>query len=192
MSRIIERIERESRMPELSSLLAERLEPTDLQSLLLEVYRLRAGQRSPAAVLADYTRNRFVRPSPVPPGRLLEWERIALSELPPDFEPLILSPVCPLGTASVVASITQNWSVATSRNTEVVSDSSNVLSLECALRRRDLLERSRAEKNEPFVAKHAAALTRNSRRTVEMVRYLMFSMAFLVCEATSPVIIRPV
>ena len=141
MSKIVERIERESGIAGLSSLLAERLEPTDLQSLLLEVYRLRAGQRSPAAVLSDYTRNRFVKPSPVPPTRLLEWEHAALSELPPIFEPLILSPVCPLGTASVIASVTQNWSVATSRNTEVVSDSSNVLALECALRRRRMLAR---------------------------------------------------
>ncbi len=141
MSKIVERIERESGIPGLSALLAEKLEPTDLQSLLLEVYRLRAGQRSPAEVLVDYTRNRFVKPSPVPPTRLLEWERAAFSELPPVFEPLILSPVCPLGTASVLANVTQNWTVATSRNTEVVSDSSNVLAMECALRRRDMLVR---------------------------------------------------
>ena len=95
MTGIIERIERESGMPGLSSLLAERLEPKDLQSLLLEVFRLCAGQRSPTVVLADYTRNRFVKPSPVPPTRLLEWEHAAFSELPPVFEPLRLSPVCP-------------------------------------------------------------------------------------------------
>jgi hypothetical protein len=140
MSTIIERIERETGIPGLSELLANKIRPTDLQSLLLEVYRLRSGQRTPAAVLAEYTQNRFVKPSPVPPTRLLEWEHTAFSKLPSIFKPLILSPVCPLGTASVLASVTQDWAVATSRNTEVVSDSSNVLALECALRRRELLK----------------------------------------------------
>ena len=38
MSKIVERIEREAGVPGLASILAERLEPTDRQSLLLEVY----------------------------------------------------------------------------------------------------------------------------------------------------------
>jgi hypothetical protein len=126
-------------VPGLVSLLAERLEPTDLQSILLEVYRLRARQRQPSAVLSDYEANRFVRPSALSPVRLQEWERIALSELPAEFQPVALSPVCPLGTNSVIASVDQNWAVSTARNTEVVSDSTNVLALECALRRRQLL-----------------------------------------------------
>ena len=139
MSKIIERIEREVGVPGLVSLLAERLEPTDLQSILLEVHRLRARQRRPSAVLSDYEANRFVRPAALSPVRLLEWERIALSELPPEFQSIALSPVCPLGTSSVVASVDQNWAISTARNTEVVSDSTNVLALECALRRRQFL-----------------------------------------------------
>jgi hypothetical protein len=138
MSKIVERIEREVGAPGLASLLAERLEPTDLQSILLDVYRLRARRRRPSAVLSDYEANRFVRPSTLSPVRLLEWERIAFSELPPEFQPVALSPVCPLGASSVVASVDQNWAVSTARNTEVVSDSTNVLALECALRRRQL------------------------------------------------------
>jgi hypothetical protein len=180
MSGIIERIERETKVPGLASLLAEKLDPTDLQSLLLEVYRLRAGQRSPAAVLADYARNRFVKPSPVLPRRLLEWERAALAELPPVFEPLILSPVCPLGTASVVASVTQNWSVATSRNTEVVSDSSNVLALECALRRRDLLKRQSKSTDAVHLASSHRLL--RAQRFESPHSYSHFS-TFVLCTA---------
>jgi hypothetical protein len=141
MSKIIERIEREVGVTGLVSLLADRIDPTDLQSVLLEVYRLRAGQRQPSEVLKDYETNRFVRPAPVSPTRLNEWEQIAFSRLVPDFELLALSPVCPLGTNSVVALVDQNWAVSTVRNTEVVSDSSNVLALECALRRRQLQRR---------------------------------------------------
>jgi hypothetical protein len=139
MSQITDRIEREIGVPGLAAALAERLAPTDLQSLLLEVYRRRAGRRGPAAVLADYESNRFVRPSALAPGRLLEWERVALAQLPPEFEAVELSPVCPLGTNSVMASVSQDWAVATSRNVEVVSDATNVLALEAAVRRRALL-----------------------------------------------------
>jgi hypothetical protein len=139
MSKIIERIEGELGMPGLVSLLAEGIGPTDLQSLLLEVYRQRALRRRPSDVLSDYEHNRFVRPATISPTRLHEWERVAFSQLGPEFELLALSPVCPLGTNSVVAAVDPNWSVATIRNTEVVSDSTNVLALECALRRRQLL-----------------------------------------------------
>ncbi len=137
--KIIERIEREAGIPGLAALLAERLTPTDLQSLLLAVYRWRAAGRAPGAVLADYERNRFTRPAGASPVALAAWERLALEHLPPDFQPVELSPVCPLGTVSALGGLDQNWTVTTIRNTEVVSDSTNVLALEAALRRRDLL-----------------------------------------------------
>jgi hypothetical protein len=139
MSKITERIERELGLPDLVSLLAERIPPTDLQSLLLEVYRTRARSRKPSDVLADYQSDRFVRPADISPARLNEWEGVAFSQLAPEFELLALSPLCPLGTNSVVAKVDQNWAVSTIRNSEVVSDSTNVLALECALRRRHLL-----------------------------------------------------
>ncbi len=139
MSKILERIERQAGIPGLASLLAERLTPTDLQSLLLEVYRVRSARSRPADILRSYESDRFVRPSSLSPDRLLAWEQIAFSSLPPEFEPMVLSPVCPLGASSAIASVDQNWAVATARNTEVVSDSTNVLALECAVRRRMLL-----------------------------------------------------
>ena len=139
MDKILERIEREEGIPGIVSILAERLSPTDLQSILLEVYRIRTGHMQPSMVLSDYQSNRFVHPSAVSPSSLLRWEAIAFLHLPQKFQPLALSPVCPLGTNSVVAPIDQNWAITTARNTEVVSDSTNVLALECALRRRKLL-----------------------------------------------------
>ena len=139
MSKTTERIERELGIKGLTVLLAEQLAPTDLQSLLLEVYRLKAEQRSPAALLADYESNRFVRPSSVSPERLAEWERVALASLPDGFEALALAPVSPLGTSSAVGLVDQNRVVSTIRNSEVVSDSTNVLALECAVRRRKIL-----------------------------------------------------
>jgi hypothetical protein len=151
VNKILERIEREAGIPGLATVLAERLSATDLQSLLLEVYRQRA-QRPPAAVLSDYERNRFVRPSKASPGALLEWEQTAYASLPEGFEPMALSPVCPLGTNSAIALVDQNRVLTTIRNTEVVSDSTNVLALECALRRRELVRGNPKSKTQVHLA----------------------------------------
>jgi hypothetical protein len=140
MNALLERLERDAGVSNLVNLLAERLTPTDLQSLLLEVYRHRTQKKQPSDVLREYETNRFVRPGLLSPSRLLLWEQFLLSRLPEGVEMLELSPVCPLGTSSVLADVDQNWSVSTARNTEVVSDATNVLALECAMRRRALLK----------------------------------------------------
>lgn len=136
MSKIISRIERELGLPDLATTLADKLKPSDLQSLWLEISRRQADRRTPADVLAEYTANRFVRPSSARPQDLTAWDSVLHAQLPQEVELLELSPVCPLGTNSVVARVAQNWAVATERNTEVVSDSTNVLALEAATRRR--------------------------------------------------------
>ena len=48
---IIERIQREAGVPDLVDALVERLDPTDLQSLLLEVYRRHAARVNPSQLL---------------------------------------------------------------------------------------------------------------------------------------------
>src|SRR2546427_6417938 len=135
-TQIIDRIEREAGVPDLANILTNRLAPTDLQSLLLEVYGQRAKRREPRALLEDQVLNRFIRPSTTSPARLLDWGRVAFSRLPKVFQPVELSPVCPLGTVSALSPISQDWIVSTIRNTEVV-DSTNVLAIECAVRRRE-------------------------------------------------------
>ena len=180
MNKIVERIEREAGVPGLVSLLAERLTPTDLQSLLLEAYRQRVSHMQPSEVLSNYQANRFVRPSGVSPTSLLNWEQVAFSTLPPEFQPLALSPVCPLGTNSVVARVDQNWSVTTTRNSEVVSDSTNVLALECAVRRRELLLANR-KSSEPV---HLAASHRLLRaQHYEDSALVAHFSAFALCSA---------
>jgi len=148
-SRIINRIEREAGVPRLADILSDRLAPTDLQSLLLEVYARRAKKRDPKALLDDHVSNRFTRPSASDPTRLLAWDRVAFSTLPSVFQAVELSPVCSLGTGSVLSPISQDWTVSTIRNTEIVADSTNVLAIECAVRRRE-------QKN--FSTGHAASV----------------------------------
>ena len=133
---ILRRIEREAGVPELAETLAERLAPTDLRSLLLAVARRHAARTSPADVLHRYQSDRFVRPSTVDARILDELERQAQSLLPDRFEVLELSPVCPLGTSSVLGGVSQDWVVTAARGGEVVSDPTAVLALESALRRR--------------------------------------------------------
>ena len=135
---MLQRIDRRAGVEDLASILAERLRPTERQTLLLEVARRDAAKRRPAEVLADYEANRFVRPAVVSPADLLEWQRIVTATLPAEFEVMALSPLTPLGTCSSVAGVTQDWAVSTIRNAEVVSDPTNVLALEAALRRREL------------------------------------------------------
>lgn len=180
MNKIIERIEYAAGIPGLSSILAEQLSPTDLQSLLLEVYRIRSGHVLPPTLLSEFKSNRFVRPSAIPPTALLRWEQIAFTQLPQKFQPLVLSPVCPLGTNSAVAPVDQNWAVVTARNTEIVSDSTNVLALECALQRQELL-RADPKSTKPV---HLAA----SHRLLRAQRYgnpkfLAHFDSFALCSA---------
>lgn len=130
------RIEREAGVEGLVGLLAERLSPTDLRSLLLAVARRRVEQIEPAEVLRRYEHDRLVRPATADPERLDELEGRAFALLPQAFERLELSPVAPLGASAALGGIPQDWVVATTRGGEVVSDPTNVLALECALRRR--------------------------------------------------------
>jgi hypothetical protein len=143
--RITERIEREVGLPGLATILSTRLSPTDLQSLLLDVYARRVRARTPATLLQDYRDNRFVRPSRTSAALLSGWDATALSLLPEGFDAVDLSPVAPLGAVAALAPLSQDWSVSTSRNTEVVSDSTNALALEAAARRAEVLAKDSSD-----------------------------------------------
>src|SRR5713101_3565780 len=90
-NRLIERIERDSGVPHLADILSCRIGPTDLQSLLLEVYARRAKKRNPRVLLDDHVSNRFTRPSASNTTRSLEWDQIAFSKLPKLFRHVELS-----------------------------------------------------------------------------------------------------
>jgi hypothetical protein len=135
---VVGRIVRDAGIPDLVDVLAERISPTDLQSLLIEVYRRRASRVLPGDLLAGYKANRFTKPSAVDPRVQTGFELRAWSLLPAGFEPVQLSPVCPLGSNSAIATVDQAKVVSTARNSEVVADPTNVLALEAALRRQRL------------------------------------------------------
>ena len=111
------------------------LPPSQLWSLLLDVLERRAGARTSATVLRQWMQDRFVTPSYIDSRTLLalDTELFAAASA---FEAIELSPLAPLGTCSSIALTTQNRIVSTVRGTEVVSDPTNVLALECARRLR--------------------------------------------------------
>lgn len=115
--------------------LAKGLSGSELQSLLLEVMRRRANARRPAEVLAQYQRDGFTRPAAVDLRRSLTID-LDLLAAAADFESIELSPVAPLATCSAVALTDQNRVLSSLRATEIVSDPTNVLALECAARLR--------------------------------------------------------
>lgn len=114
-----------------------RLPATELQSLLLEVFRRTAGDITPAQLLKAYETNRFVAPSLVDPITLhkneLEMLELAKGN---SFEPLELSPLAPLGNCSAMGLADQNKIVSALRGTEVVADATNLMALESAVRRK--------------------------------------------------------
>jgi hypothetical protein len=115
--------------------LATGLAGSDLSSVLLEVMQRRAATRSPADVLAHYERDPFCAPAIVDlrESVSVDGHLLAAAE---GFEALGLSPVAPLGTCSAVAHTGQKRVLSALRMMEVVSDTTNVLALECAIRLR--------------------------------------------------------
>ena len=117
-------------------LLAAGLSGADLHSVLLEVMQRRAHTRSPADVLAQYLRDPFCVPAVTDLRTSLEVDRHLLTAAH-RFEAVELSPVAPLGVSAVMGHTGQNRVLSALRMSEVVSDPTNVLALECARRLRD-------------------------------------------------------
>jgi hypothetical protein len=145
LSKIARRIGKETGIPDLVEILAERIPPTDLQSLLIEVYARIAKRHIPTRILSDFIGHRLTQPSKLNPSRIIEWDRVAFSNLPKGFEAIELSPTTPLGSVSSLAPVSQDWILTTIRNTEVISDPTNALALECAVRRQKLTKRNPAD-----------------------------------------------
>jgi len=113
------------------------LTASELWSELLGVFESRARARSPNDLVQQWSRDGFVTPAHVDQRTTLALDQELFARVPA-FEALELSPLAPLGVCSSVALASQNKVVSALRGTEVVSDPTNVLALECATRlRRD-------------------------------------------------------
>jgi len=115
--------------------LARRLPPSDLQSLLLHVFRRRSAGRTAADLLAQYERTPRLRPSAADARSLLGLERAAFG-CADGFEAVALAPIAPVGVNVVLGAVDQNNALATIRSDEVLADPTTLQALECARRRR--------------------------------------------------------
>lgn len=112
------------------------LSPAELKSVLMGVSQRRAAEVSPARLLERWESDPSVRAAGCDPRRVARLEADLWRLLPGEFAGVDLSPVAPLGTCAAVAPVSQHKVISTTRGTEVVSDPTNVLALEAAVRRR--------------------------------------------------------
>ena len=133
----------------------EAMQPCDVQSLLLEIFKKLAGKASPAELMREYERNRYVKPSALDPVGYLRLELDLLSMAGQmGITPVLLSPAGLLGCCSAMAPVSQNKILSAIKGTEILADPTNMLALHIAGRLR-----SREWSNAPAPI-HLCALSR--------------------------------
>lgn len=138
---IIRRIVKESGIPNLISFL-NHLPSRDLQSLLIHVFQYRVQRRTAKDIIDVYQKKySYIGVSELDQRELIHFDNLFYSVVPKEFDAVELSPICSLGINGVLAKISQNNILSTIRGFEVVSDPTIILALECALRRKTLLEK---------------------------------------------------
>jgi hypothetical protein len=115
--------------------LSNGLPASRLWSLLMDVADERASRRRPAELVDQWRRDRFVQPAIIDQRSLVEVDGHLLRATSA-FESIELSPVAPLGVCAVMGHASQNKVLSALRGTELVSDPTNVMALECAHRLR--------------------------------------------------------
>jgi hypothetical protein len=133
MQSLLAHIEEKAGMPGLADLLHERLSGSELNTLLLELFRRRTEALSAPQVLQQFAANRFVTPSAIDQLHYLEYDAELIRRARESgFRALQLSPLAPLGTCSAIGLVDQNNVVSALRGAEVVADATNVLALQVA------------------------------------------------------------
>lgn len=133
MPRIAQLIEDRKGLQGLIEQLHGQLSGSELNTLLLELFRRRSGNLTAPQVLQQFGSNRFCAPSAIGQLHYLEYDTaLVRAATARGFQALQLSPLAPLGTCSAVGLVDQNKVVSALRGTEVVADATNVLALQVA------------------------------------------------------------
>ena len=136
MKKILDNILKKVGGKEIIDSLTCNLSNSELQTFFLGLFEKKTEKITPSTLLKNYEDNRFVQPCKISQTSFLKTEMMFAKLLNNQFESLELSPLAPLGCCSAVGMVHQNKVISATRNTEVVSDTTNVLALECALRRK--------------------------------------------------------
>ena len=135
MGSIIDKILGAKGRPDLIKFLVNELSGSELNTLLLAVYEERLKLKNNSQVLQDYKKNRFTQPAAVDTLVFRKQELDLLRCLASHgFDISTFSPLTPIGTVAANGKVHQNNVISALRNTEVVSDITNVMALEIAKR----------------------------------------------------------
>ncbi|HEY3738215.1 MAG TPA: hypothetical protein VGL53_00150 [Bryobacteraceae bacterium] len=134
-SKLATRIEKDSGVAGLFDALAHKLPASDLQSLLLEVYRDRSEVTREPALLEQSLRNPLLAPSTVNARQFAEFDCAAF-DAASGFLPLDLSPACAFGASHALGGTSQNNVLTAIRNVEALGDPTIAMAFEAAHRRR--------------------------------------------------------
>jgi histidyl-tRNA synthetase len=134
-SKILDRIARDAGVPDLIPVLSERLSSSDLNSVLLAVFRKRTQTVKVQDLLRDSAG--LTAPSEVDQRTFHQFDAMAFAAAK-EFDAVECSPVCPFGINAVLGSIHQNNVLSASRGSEVMGDPTSAQALESVRRRRAL------------------------------------------------------
>lgn len=129
MSRIIDRVLKDIGDADLLDKLLS-LPKSDLNTLLLEAYKLQAEKLTPTGLLKAYQANRFAVPSEIDPIAYHQMET-ELLETAQDMgiNGILLSPSAPFGSCSAFGCVDQNNVISGARGTETLPDPTNMLAV---------------------------------------------------------------
>lgn len=108
------------------------LSGAELNTLLMQVSSERVKTLKPADVLENLLSNRFLETAAVDQKSLTQLDNLIYTALPENYQAIELSPLAPLGSNSVLASIDQKTVIPASRNAEVMADTVTTLALMAA------------------------------------------------------------
>jgi len=130
---ISKRIEKKLNAPSIIDALARNLSPSDLNSLLTEVFAQRSECITPSSLFKQYSQSTYAQPATHSAAqyRALEADMLALAERN-GIKGVILSPAALFGCCSAFDAVSQNKIISATRNLEVLSDATNMLALHIA------------------------------------------------------------
>ncbi len=134
--KMLQRIVKELGVPNLLDILTNaplhRLRP-----LLIHAFKHRSQMVNPSHLLEEYEqRQEFLGISSLSQDALYRFALICLETANPMFHAVQTSPIAPFALNAALSKISQNNTLSSIRGSEVVSDLTSQLALECALRRK--------------------------------------------------------
>lgn len=130
------------------------LPKSDLNSLLLALFRRQAETITPPALLRQYGQNRFAGPGTVDAAdyHRLETDLLELAG-EQGIRSVLLSPSAPFGSCSAFGCVDQNNVVSAVRGTETLADPTNLLAI-------DLAQRLKSRQDDGTAARHCCTTAR--------------------------------